>query len=610
MAVSYVSGSGASSGGATTLTITAPASIADGDILFATIYANVASTTITPPTGWTEIRTMSGGGGGGFSARQSTFWKRAASESGDYVFTFSSSQRSSGGISVFRGALASGDPVDVESGADGINPPVAPSVTTTVDGAMLVYSASFDATNTGSWTPPSGMTESVDTAGASASTIDYELLGAAGATGTREGDCTYDGAFFAAFLVAFKPAVVTAVKLYLRSTQTNGIGSTYYDLLTTAGSSADTAVVDTTVAGTEIQFTKTAGGTVAQFISGRVPSGGFTLTSSDVSLWMEESSALVNAGGRYRLFKRESNGTETELAAGPFDDGVEFGTSATEMTWAGDPTDTAFAEDDRVLLKIYVTNVGVMAIGTATLTFNAADAATGDSFINIFPSVTFKSEGTTASGALDVDGVATANFTGASRASGALNSAGAATATFVGAHNAPGALSVAGASTVNFEGASSASGALTSSGVATAEFVGADAGSYVSGALAVAGTSTVNFVGQSTASGNLSSDGSSTVNFVGASTSSGALSSDGAATVNFEGNAAGGVQAGDLYVVGSSTVNFVGDSTGGGPVVVDNSSMPGGGAVGYHNAGDRRRRRIKLQDERDMADFEFMRKAA
>lgn len=181
-------------------------------------------------------------------------------------------------------------------------------------------------------------------------------------------------------------------KLYLRNTQTNGIGSTYYDLIIEAGGSADTAVVNATPAGTEIQFTKTAGGAIAQFISGRAPVGGFTLTTTDISVWLHESVGTANIGGRYRIFKRAADTTETELGGGTYDQGAEVATSATEYTWTGNVTDTAFAEDDRILLKLYITNVGTMDTGTGTLTFNAAAAATGDSWLNIMPAVTFKAE--------------------------------------------------------------------------------------------------------------------------------------------------------------------------------------------------------------------------
>lgn len=186
-----------------------------------------------------------------------------------------------------------------------------------------------------------------------------------------------------------------ATKLFLRNTTTNGITDTgdgiLYDMITTAGSSSDTATTNTTASGTEIQATKTAGGSTIAWISGRVPAGGFTLTTTDISMWQQESNNAANIGGRYRIFKRAANGTVTELGGGPFDDGVEMSTSNREDTWTGNNTDTAFAEDDRILIRYYLTNIGTMGGSrTGTLTFNAADAATGDSFFNINETVSFK----------------------------------------------------------------------------------------------------------------------------------------------------------------------------------------------------------------------------
>lgn len=186
-----------------------------------------------------------------------------------------------------------------------------------------------------------------------------------------------------------------ATKLFLRSTQTNRIGATYFDMIVTAGSGSTTAAVTTTNSGTEIQWTQSAGGAELLFISGRVPSGGFTLTATDISIWAHESGTGVNAGGAYRVFKRASDGTETEIGGALFSDGVEFTKDTpTEMTWSGNVTDTAFAENDRILLKIKAANVGTMGSGTATMTYNAADAGTGDSFFNINETVTFKAEDT------------------------------------------------------------------------------------------------------------------------------------------------------------------------------------------------------------------------
>lgn len=183
-------------------------------------------------------------------------------------------------------------------------------------------------------------------------------------------------------------------KLYLRNTQLNGIGATYFDMLRDdPGAAEDTATVATTAGGTEIQFTKNAA--VINFISGRAPAGGFTLTTTDISLWAQESNMNANCGGRFRIFKRTAAGVETDIGVA-FDDGVEFPFNGTpiEHLWIGNVTDTAFAEDDRILLKVYITGAGgTMASGhTCTMHFNGPDAAQGDSFLNIAETVAFKSD--------------------------------------------------------------------------------------------------------------------------------------------------------------------------------------------------------------------------
>lgn len=190
-----------------------------------------------------------------------------------------------------------------------------------------------------------------------------------------------------------------ATKLVLRNTTTNSITDTgdgvLYDMLVDDfGAASDTDVVATAASGTEIQWTATSGGATVAWISGRTPAGGFTLTTTDISIWLHESNMNANIGGRFRVFKRTAAGSVSELGGGPFNDGVELTVGTpTEMLWAGNVTDTAFAEDDRVLLRVYITNVGTMAAGfTGTLTFNAADTTTGDSFFNIAETVAFKAE--------------------------------------------------------------------------------------------------------------------------------------------------------------------------------------------------------------------------
>ena len=188
-----------------------------------------------------------------------------------------------------------------------------------------------------------------------------------------------------------------ATTLYLRNTTTNGITDTgdtvVYDMVIDDGAAVDTDQVTLTAGGTNIQWTATAGGNSVAWISGRVPSGGFTLTTGTFSGWFLESNMNDEAGGRVRLYKYTPGiPLIVELVGSPFDDGVEFGTTITEMTWTTNPTDTAFLEDDRILLRVFATNTTTMTAGTADFQFNAAAASTGDSFWQLAENVTFKPE--------------------------------------------------------------------------------------------------------------------------------------------------------------------------------------------------------------------------
>ena len=60
------------------------------------------------------------------------------------------------------------------------------------------------------------------------------------------------------------------------------------------------------------------------------------------------------------------------------------------MTWTGSPTSTGFSEDDRLVIKYYITNTATMGAGTCTLTYDNAAAATGDSLFQINETITFK----------------------------------------------------------------------------------------------------------------------------------------------------------------------------------------------------------------------------
>ena len=86
-----------------------------------------------------------------------------ASEPASYLWTFSSSVGSAGGIQAFSGVNTS-TPIDVELGQSNASSLTqsAPSVTPATTRTMIVTSHSFASAAT--WTPPAGMTEAFDVA--------------------------------------------------------------------------------------------------------------------------------------------------------------------------------------------------------------------------------------------------------------------------------------------------------------------------------------------------------------------------------------------------------------------------------------------------------------
>jgi hypothetical protein len=204
--ISFRSSSTASTAGATSLTISPPSGLANNDVMIAIINANVETTTITPPSGWTLIRSLNNNNPP-ITANASIYYKRAASESGSYRFDISSSQRIVGAISAFSGVITSGNPVDVSSGQSNNSSATAtaPSITTTRNNEMLVYASVDDNSPASTWTAPSGMTEAADSNSTAAVTIDYLIQASAGATGNKVGACT-DAGLNGSFLLGLIPA--------------------------------------------------------------------------------------------------------------------------------------------------------------------------------------------------------------------------------------------------------------------------------------------------------------------------------------------------------------------------------------------------------------------
>lgn len=183
--------------------VSKPTGTVDGDAMLAIVNAN-NDATITPPAGWTLIRSVNAA----TSATISTFYKIASSEGSDYTFTIGSSQRTSGGIVSFApGSTFSSNFVDVSSSVtqNGTNSAYATAVTTTVTDTMIVYLSSYDDSNTGYvYTIASGYTQAFQTSGSSKSIVGYKAQVAAGTTGSIQTTISSETPTVGNFAVAIK----------------------------------------------------------------------------------------------------------------------------------------------------------------------------------------------------------------------------------------------------------------------------------------------------------------------------------------------------------------------------------------------------------------------
>lgn len=191
--------------------------------------------------------------------------------------------------------------------------------------------------------------------------------------------------------IAFKK---NTTQLSLRQTVVNGL-SGFMDLLEAFDTAAAvTAVVTTTASGTEIQWTKTAGGVLAAWISPRFKSQWeFPSNVTDgramsiETIWAKESVATVNATLKTKTWIRKPDGTEigpiytnNATLAGELTTTMAGYTDATADTYT-QPTNVG--EDDRLILRVYVVNSGTMGSGTATLQYDGPMPTTNISFMDM-----------------------------------------------------------------------------------------------------------------------------------------------------------------------------------------------------------------------------------
>jgi hypothetical protein len=179
--IAFRSAASAIGSSATTITIAKPSGVAEDDQLIAAIgKPGSPLATVTPPSGWTLIRSM--------TSNFLNIYRRTAgaSEPSTYTWTFSASVNSAGGIQAFEN-VDPDDPIHIENGQNTASGTAhaTPDVTPTIPDTVIVTAHGL--LENSSFTAPSGMTEAYDVPNSGLSTTAgyYEANPDAGATGTK-----------------------------------------------------------------------------------------------------------------------------------------------------------------------------------------------------------------------------------------------------------------------------------------------------------------------------------------------------------------------------------------------------------------------------------------
>lgn len=183
--------------------VAVPASVAADHVILVHLYKeNTAA--VTPPSGFTELTTAPATTGNVQTFH--TFWKRATgADSGTYNFTWTGSVLRQAVAVRYTGCITTGTPLEGFTGAGrSSNGTVTPgvSLTTTGPDRLIVWGGtSWEVDAGGSWTPPSGYTERVDSPAIGVATLTQAAAGSTGSiTGTYSPGSNYQTATLLALL--------------------------------------------------------------------------------------------------------------------------------------------------------------------------------------------------------------------------------------------------------------------------------------------------------------------------------------------------------------------------------------------------------------------------
>jgi hypothetical protein len=289
--IARISGSNTTYAARVNTTVTAPPGIANGDVMIAEIQfgrsGGTYPTDLTAPGGWSQIGSPGSLTDTFFSSRLHTFIKVASGESGSYTWTHASAT-SQGQIQVYRGVDTT-TPQDATSTINGGGEGPTRTwtgLTTLTNNAWIVAHGVDWGDTSNNLTPPSGMTERLDTVVAYAAD---EALPTAGATGNRSHTCNAASSAagehpWSARLVALRP-LSTSVAGNASGATITAAGNLIAGAASASGAGTATGATLTRAA-TLIAGVAVAGGTTYVRKTGNNTTG--TGTSANPYLTMEK----------------------------------------------------------------------------------------------------------------------------------------------------------------------------------------------------------------------------------------------------------------------------------------------------------------------------------
>ena len=209
MAISLVAVGTTALMAAGSITVPVPAGVANGDLLIAQV-SSPGTGAANPQTGWNTLIITQARAGEDWA----WYWRLASSEPANYTWSWGAGS-GPGNMIAYRG-VDQVTPIDVAAAAGTAATSgttlTAPTRTTATNNALLV--AAYTMRTLCTFSQPTGMTERYDISGAAvfSTSLNDQLIAAAGATGTRASTTSQTINFGRAIAFGIRPAAATGSK--------------------------------------------------------------------------------------------------------------------------------------------------------------------------------------------------------------------------------------------------------------------------------------------------------------------------------------------------------------------------------------------------------------